>query len=122
MRRLVLLVSALVLVDTLLYAALTPLLPRSTHELGLSKTLAGVLVGAYPLGALLGGIPGGFAAARLGPKRAVLGGLALFATASVVFALAHGFPALLVARTVQGAGGALTWAGAFSWLLAAAPR
>lgn len=122
MRRLVLLVSALVFADTLLYAALTPLLPQFTHELGLSKTLAGVLVGAYPLGALLGGVPGGFAAARLGSKRAVLSGLALFAIASVVFALAHGFLPLFVARTVQGAGSALTWAGAFTWLITAAPR
>jgi MFS family permease len=122
MRRLVLLVSLLVLVDTLLYAALTPLLPRFEKDLSLSKALAGVLVAAYPAGALVGGIPGGIAAARLGPRRAVLGGLALFIVASVGFALANSFPLLLLARFVQGCSSALTWAGAFSWLLAAAPR
>lgn len=122
MRRLVVLVSLLVLVDTLLYAALTPLLPRFEEDLSLSKTLAGALVAAYPAGALVGGVPGGFAAARLGPRRAVLGGLALFVVASVAFSFANSFALLVVARFVQGGGSALTWAGAFSWLIGAAPR
>src|SRR5260370_41465812 len=75
MRRLLLLVSALVFVDTMLFAALTPLLPHFAHTLGLSKVRAGVLVAAYAAGALAGGLPGGAAAARLGPRRAVLRGL-----------------------------------------------
>ena len=68
MRRLLLLVSALVWVDTMLFAALTPLLPHFAHSLHLSKTGAGVLVGAYAAGALVGGLPGGAAAARLGAR------------------------------------------------------
>src|SRR5204863_231525 len=43
MRRLLLLVCALVWVDTMLYAALTPLLPHFAHELHLSKAGAAVL-------------------------------------------------------------------------------
>jgi len=62
MRRLLLLVAVLVFVDTMLYAALTPLLPHFAHELGLSKLRAGILVAAYPAGALVGGLPGGAAA------------------------------------------------------------
>src|SRR5437762_3684582 len=122
MRRLVWLVSLLVALDTLLYAALTPLLPHFQHELGLSKGLAGVLVAAYPAGALIGGLPGGFAASHLGPRRAVLAGLVLFAIASLGFAFSDSFGLLLTARFVQGVSSALTWAGALSWLLAAAPR
>jgi MFS family permease len=122
MRRLVVLVSLLVMLDTLLYAALTPLLPHFEHELSLSKALAGVLVAAYPAGVLLGGVPGGFAAAHLGPRRAVLGGLVLFVAASIGFAFAGSFGTLLAARFVQGMGSALTWAGALSWLIGAAPR
>ena len=38
MRKLLLLVSAVVLVDTSFYAAITPLLPDLTDEFGLSKT------------------------------------------------------------------------------------
>jgi MFS family permease len=122
MRRLLVLVCTLVAVDTMLYAALTPLLPHFAHTLHLSKTGAGVLVAAYAAGALVGGIPGGAAAARLGPQRAVLVGLTLMGLSSLGFAFAQGFGALLAARFLQGCGSGFTWAGAFAWLLAAAPR
>ena len=56
MRRLLLLAGVLVFVDTMLYAALTPLLPRFAHEFGLSKSSAGTLVAAYAAGALIGGL------------------------------------------------------------------
>ncbi len=122
MRRLLWLVCALVLVDTMLYAALTPLLGRFAHQLHLSSATAGVLVAVYAAGALVGGLPGGVAAARLGPRRAVLTGLTLMGLASLGFAWSESFFSLAAARFVQGAGSAFTWAGAFSWLLAAAPR
>jgi MFS family permease len=122
MRRLLLLVSVLVFVDTLLYAALTPQLAHFVHEFSLSKGRAGGLVAAYAAGALLGGLPGGFAAARLGPRRAVLAGLTLMGLASLAFAFAASYSTLFAARLMQGAGSAFTWAGAFAWLLAAAPR
>jgi MFS family permease len=122
MRRLLLLVCALVGVDTLLYTALTPLLPHFAHDLHLSKAGAGVLVAAYAAGALVGGLPGGAAAARLGARRAVLVGLTLMGLASLGFAFAHGFWPLAAARFLQGVGSGFTWAGAFAWLLAAAPR
>ncbi|HEY3578279.1 MAG TPA: MFS transporter [Gaiellaceae bacterium] len=122
MRRLLLLVCAVVWVDTMLYAALTPLLPHFTHTLHLSKAGAGVLVAADGAGALVGGLPGGAAAARLGPRRAVLGGLTLMGLASLGFAFAHGFWPLAIARFLQGCASGFTWAGAFAWLLAAAPR
>lgn len=70
MRRLLLLVSVLVFVDTMLYAALVPLVPHFAHELHLAKSGAGLLVGAYAAGALIGGLPGGIAASHLGPRRA----------------------------------------------------
>ena len=122
MRRLLLLVSVLVFVDTMLYAALTPLLPHFTRELGLSKTYAGLLVAAYAAGALVGGVPGGVAAARLGARPAVLLGLAGMGLASAGFAFADSFSTLLASRLLQGFGSAFTWAGAFAWLLAIAPR
>jgi len=121
MRRLLLLVSALVWVDTMLYAALTPLLPHFAHTLHLSKAGAGVLVAAYAAGALVGGLPGGAAAARLGARRAVLVGLTLMGLASLGFAFAHGYWPLAGARFLQGVGSGFTWAGAFAWLLAATP-
>ena len=122
MRRLLPLVAALVWVDTMLYAALTPLLPHFAHTLHLSKAGAGALVAAYAARALVGGLPGGAAAARLGARRSVLVGLTLMGLSSLGFAFAHGFWPLAAARFVQGGGSAFTWAGAFAWLLAAAPR
>jgi MFS family permease len=122
MRRLQILVSVLVLVDTMLYAALVPLLPRFASELHLSKAGAGTLVAAYAAGALIGGLPGGRAAARLGPRRAVLIGLTLMGLSSIGFAFADTFGTLVIARAIQGMGSAFTWAGAFSWLISSAPR
>src|SRR5437588_8298250 len=106
----------------MLYAALTPLLPHFAHELDLSKARAGTLVAAYAAGALVGGLPGGWATARIGARRAVLIGLAAMGLASIGFAFADSFSTLFVARFVQGLGSAFTWSGSFAWLLAAAPR
>ncbi len=121
MRRLVVLVGVLVFVDTMLYAALTPLLPHFAHQFHLSKASAGLLVASYAAGALIGGLPGGLLAARLGPRRAVLIGLTLMGLSSLGFAFAGGYGELFAARLLQGAGSAFTWAGSFSWLLALAP-
>src|SRR3977135_2273853 len=114
MRRLLLLAGVLVFVDTMLYAALTPLLPRFAHEFGLSKSSAGTLVAAYAAGARSGGLPGGFAAVRIGPRRAVLVGLALMGCSSVGFALAGSYSVLFAARLFQGVGSAFARAGACS--------
>ena len=56
MRKLLLLVSAVVLVDTSFYAAITPLLPDLTEQFGLSKSGAGLLAAAYPVGTFVGGL------------------------------------------------------------------
>src|SRR5690242_17275299 len=119
MRRLLLLVAVIVFVDTMLYAALTPLLPHFAHDLGLSKAGAGVLVAAYAAGALIGGLPGGIASVHMGAKRAVVVGLTCMGFASVGFALAGEFWSLFAARLIQGIGSGFTWAGAFAWLMAA---
>jgi MFS family permease len=122
MRRLLALVSAIIFVDALLFTALTPLVPAYAEEFDLSKTGAGLLVGAYGAGALLGGIPGGIGAARYGPKRAVVAGLVLLSISSFGFALADTALALGAARFVQGVASTATWAGALAWISVAAPR
>jgi MFS family permease len=117
---LVVLVSAVVLVDTIFFTALTPLLPHYVHTLGLSKAQAGFLVASYPVGTLVGAVPGGLIASRLGVRPAVLVGLAAMSIASLVFGYAHSMVDLDAARFVQGVAGACTWAGGLAWLAAAA--
>jgi MFS family permease len=121
MRKLLLLVSAVVLVDTSFYAAITPLLPDLTDEFGLTKTGAGVLAAAYPIGTFAGGLPGGWMAARVGVRPTVLAGLALMVLSSIAVAFAGSILLLDIARFVQGVGGAASWAGAMGWLAGAAP-
>src|SRR5690349_16111613 len=88
LRRLLVLVGAVVLVDTMFYAALTPLLPHYSEELGLTKAGAGILAGAYAVGALVGGIPAGILATRLGVKRTLIVGLSGMVVTTALFGLA----------------------------------
>ena len=122
MRRLLLLASAVVFVDTAFYAAITPLLPHYVDDLGISKSAAGILSAAYPAGTFLGSLPGGWLAARVGTRKTVLAGLALLVASSVAFAFADSIVVLDLARFIQGLGGAASWAGAVGWLVGAAPR
>jgi len=122
MRRLLILVSSIVFLDTLLFGALIPLIPGFADEFDLTKLQAGLLVGAFGGGALLGGIPGGLIAGRVGPKRAVIAGLIVLALASFGFALAGSAVALGAARFVQGFSSTLTWSGALAWISIESPR
>jgi MFS family permease len=122
MRRLLVLVSAIIFVDAMLFTALTPLIPGYAEDFELSKAGAGILVGAFGAGALLGGIPGGLAAAKFGPKWAVVGGLVLLGLASFGFAAAESAATLSAARFVQGFSSTTTWAGALAWIAVVAPR
>jgi MFS family permease len=122
MRRLLAFVCVVVFVDTLFYAAITPILPELREEFGLSKTAAGVLAAAYPAGTFIGALPGGWMAARIGVKPTVLTGLGLLVVSSLGFAIGDDIVVLDVSRFVQGIGGAASWAGALGWLIGAAPR
>ncbi len=119
-RRLVLVVGAIVFVDTMFYAAIAPLLPTLAHELHLSKLSAGVMTASYPLGTLIGSLPGGVLASRAGPKFTVCAGLALLACSTLAFGFLQTAAGLDVARFVEGVGGACSWAGGLAWLVAEA--
>lgn len=122
MRRLLALCCAIVLVDTIFYAALTPLVPYFNEEFGLSKSAVGLLGGAFGAGVLAGAAPGGYLASRTGVRTAALLGLALMSLTSVGFALVDATWLLVVTRFVGGFGSALSWVAAFTWLVARAPE
>src|SRR5437588_8955617 len=120
-RRLVLVVGAIVFVDTMFYAAIAPLLPTLSHELHLSKFGAGVMTASYPLGTLLASVPAGVLAARAGPKFTVTTGLTLLAGSTLAFGFLHNELALDIARFIEGVGGACSWSGGLAWIVAEAP-
>ena len=121
MRRLFWLVAAVVLVDTMFFAAVAPLLPHYSDDFDLSKTGAGILTAAYPAGTLLGALPSGWLATRWGVKPTLLLGLALLGLASLGFAFAQTIVVLDTARFIQGIGGSCMWAAGMAWLISATP-
>ena len=122
MRRIVAVTGSIVFLDAMLFGAIIPLLPRFADDYDLTKLEAGILLGTYGAGALVGGIPGGILVGRVGPKRGVLAGLLVLALASFAFALAGGPVALGAARFAQGVSSATTWAGALAWVAVSVPR
>jgi MFS family permease len=120
-RRLVAVVGAIVLVDTLFYAALTPLLPHYVETLGLSKSGAGLLTAMYAIGAVAAGLPAGLATTRLGAKRTVLIGLLGMVATTALFGFARTTWMLDAARFLQGSASSFSWTAGLAWLVADAP-
>jgi MFS family permease len=120
-RRLLLLVGAIVFVDSMFFVALTPLLPDYAERLDLSKTGAGILAASYAAGALFGAIPGGIASARWGVRPTVLIGLGGMTVTTFAFGFVDQIVLLDAARFVQGFASAFSWTGGLAWLVAAAP-
>lgn len=122
MRRLLVFVCAVILVDTALYAALAPLLPVLRDELALSKPDAGLLFSVYGVGMFLAAIPAGWLVARRGPRVVLIGGLLVMVGSTAVFALAHAVALLDVARFGQGLAGAASWTAGLAWLARETPE
>lgn len=121
MRRVLFLAGTIVFLDTLLFAALTPLLPHFAHQFHLSKAGAGLLAASYPIGVLTGGLPSGIAATRAGVKGTAIAALTLMAGASVAFGLGGSIVVLDLARFSQGIASSFAWTAALTWMIRLAP-
>ena len=122
MRRLLFLACAVVFLDVTFFAVLTPLLPSYQNDLEVGDGAAGVLSASYAAGTLVMALPAGWIAAKFGPRRTLLTGLAGIGVFSPLFGFADHLVVLDVCRFLQGASGALMWGGALSWIVSAAPR
>jgi MFS family permease len=122
LKRLVILASVVVFADMALFSAVTPILPDLQREFDLSKSQAGVLFAAYPLGVLLFAVPSALLGARIGVRPLVVLGLTVLSLASLGVAFATSIAMLDLARFLQGVASASTFTGAFGWIGGAAPR
>jgi MFS family permease len=120
-RRVLAVAGSIVFIDTLFFAALTPLLPHYADRFELSKAGAGLLAAAYPLGVLIGGIPSGLLAARVGVKPTAVTALVLIAGSSVAFGYGESIVLLDAARFAQGIGSACAWTSSLAWLVSVSP-
>jgi len=121
MRRLIVLVCALVVCDLMLWSAVVPLLPHYRRELGLSTLQTGWILAAFSLAVVVFSVPVGHLADRFGARLVTGIGTVLMAGATVGLALASSFPQLMAARLLQGAADATVWGAGLAWVAARAP-
>jgi DHA1 family tetracycline resistance protein-like MFS transporter len=121
MRRLVALISVLMVLDTAAYAAVIPLIPHYRAELGLSPFGAGLLLAAYSAAVILFAVPSGRLSDVLGPKWMTTAGAATLVAGLGVMAVSHSFVLLLIARLFQGAADAIVWSAGMAWVSSASP-
>lgn len=120
--RVVVLISVLLLFESAMYSAVTPVLPHYAHMLHASKPAVGVLAAGYPAGIIPGSLLGAWIATRAGVRRTTLIGLLVFAVSIAAFGFATRIAALDALRFIQGMGCGFIWGGGLTWVIAVAPR
>ena len=118
----VVLVRVLLLFESAMYSAITPVLPHYAHVLDASKPAVGVLAGSYPAGIIPGSLIGAWIATRAGVRRTTVIGLLLFAVSIAGFGFAKDIVALDALRFIQGMGCGFIWGGGLTWVITVAPR
>jgi DHA1 family tetracycline resistance protein-like MFS transporter len=110
-----------VFLDALLMFAIVPLLPQYARDLDLSKTQAGLAVGAYSGAVLVGSPIVGHWSARIGARRLTIFGVALLSVATFALAEVSSFAGLFGVRVGQGLSSAVSWTAGMAWLSEASP-
>ena len=116
MRRLLILLYALIFVDEVVLVSLVPLLPSYRDAFSLSGFESGVALSAASLAIVAGSIPGGVAGDRLGHRRVTLAAGLLLTASCLGQGLAVGLWTLVAARLAFGVASAVIWSAGLSWL------
>jgi predicted MFS family arabinose efflux permease len=120
-RRLVSLIRLVLLFESALYSAVTPVLPHYAHTLGASKAAIGVLSAAYPAGLIPGALLGYWVATRAGVRRTTVIGVCGFGAAVIAFGFGTSLATLDVLRAIQGLFCGLIWCGGLTWVIHVTP-
>lgn len=120
-RQIVVLVRALLLFESSMWSAVTPILPHYQHVLHASKPAVGILAAAYPAGMIPGSLLGAWLATRVGVRRPTIVGLLLFSVSIAAFGFGTQIDVLDALRFVQGSACGFIWGGGLTWVVAVAP-
>lgn len=101
-------VTSAMFTDGLLYGVVIPLLPHSPAHVSEAWALSAIYSG-YAIGVIAATPILGPLADRVGRRKPMLWGIAAQLAAVGLFLFANAFPALMLARVLQGAAAAATW-------------
>lgn len=107
--------------DMLVYGLAVPVLPLLPSVAEAGPAASGLLFAAYAVAMVAVTPLAGRLTDRRGPRAPLLAGLVGLATATLLFAFAEPVWLLLLARTLQGVAGGLSWVAALSLIAASTP-
>jgi MFS family permease len=116
MRRSVVPIYALILLETIVWIAIVPLAPTYASDLRLSGLETGMILAAASLAALVVALPLGLLADRLGSRRVTIASACVFTLATLGQGLAGEFWSLLLARGAFGVAFGALWGAGTAWL------
>jgi MFS family permease len=121
-RRALLPIYALILLETMVWIAIVPLAPTFADELGLSGFETGAILASASLAALVVALPVGFLADRLGARRVTIASAVVFTVATLGQGVAESFWSLVLARGLFGVAFGALWGAGAAWLSDASPE
>jgi MFS family permease len=83
--------------------------PAMATHLGLSASVVGVLLSAFFWGYVITQVPGGWTAARIGPRRVIAGAMIVWGIGGLITALIDSYAGLLCARVLMGLAEGVVW-------------
>jgi MFS family permease len=116
MRRMFVLMYALVFLDEIALLGLVPLLPGYTSAYDLSTAEAGALLSAAPLAIVIASIPAGRLSDKFGARRVTLAAGVLIAVSTAGTAAASAFALLLLTRAAFGLASGTIWSAGLAWI------